>query len=71
MVQASNKLQKMTQVVQPHDEDKGEQIARRKPDVDIAGKRRRGWPNLRWKDVCKRHMREMGLKEDKTTNRAA
>ena len=40
-------------------------------DVDIPGKRRRGWPNLRWTDACKRDMTEVGLKEDKTTNRAA
>ena len=35
-------------------------------DVDIPGKRRRGRPNLRWKDACKRDMTE-----DNTTNRAA
>ena len=40
-------------------------------DVDIPGKRRRGRPNLRWKDACKRDMREAWLKEDNTTNRAA
>ena len=39
-------------------------------DVDIPGKRRRGRPNLRWKDVCKRDMTQAGLKEDNTTNRA-
>ena len=38
-------------------------------DVDIPGKRR-GWPNLRWKDACKRDMTQAELKEDSTTNRA-
>ena len=40
---------------------------RRMLDVDIPGKRRRGWPNLRWKDECKRDMTEAGLKEDNAT----
>ena len=31
-------------------------------DVDIPGKSRRGRPNLRWKDACKRDMPEEGLK---------
>ena len=38
-----------------------------------TGERRRGRPNLRWKDAsfaCKRDMTEVGLKEDNTTNRA-
>ena len=39
-------------------------------DVDIPGKRRRGRPNLRWKDACKRDMTQAGLKEDNATNRA-
>ena len=43
---------------------------RRMLDVDIPGKEG-GRPNLRWKDACKRNMTEVGLKEDKTTNRAA
>ena len=50
---------------------KEEHIVRRMLDVEIPGKRRRGRPNLRWKDACKRDMTEMGLKEDNTTNRAA
>ena len=50
---------------------KEEHIVRRTLDVDIPGIRRRGWPNLRWKDACKRDMTEVGLKEDKITNRAA
>ena len=49
---------------------KEEHIVRRMIDVDIPGKRRRGRPNLRWKDACKRDMIEVGLKEDKTTNGA-
>ena len=47
---------------------KDEHIVRRMLDVEIPGKRRRGRPNLRWKDACKRDMTEVGLKEDKTTN---
>ena len=48
---------------------KEEHIVRRMLDVDIPGKRRRGRPNLRWKDSCKRDMTEVGVKEDNTTNR--
>ena len=50
---------------------KEEHIVRRMLDVDIPGKRRRGRPNLRWQDACKRDMTEVGLKEDKTKDRAA
>ena len=49
---------------------KEKHILRRMLDVDMPGKRRRGWPNLRWKDTCKRDMTEVGLKEGNTTNRA-
>ena len=35
-----------------------------------TSEKRRGRPNLRWKDACKRDMTEVGLKEDNTTNRA-
>ena len=35
-----------------------------------AGKRRRGRPNLRWKDTCKTDMIEARLKDDNATNRA-
>ena len=45
-------------------------IARRMLDVNIPGKRRRGRPNLRWKDACKRDMTKVGLKKDRATNRA-
>ena len=48
---------------------KEEHIVRRMLDVDIPGKRRRGRPNLRWKDACKRDMTQAGLKEDNATNR--
>ena len=41
---------------------KEEHIVRRMFDVDIPGKRRRGQPNLRWKDACKRDVTEVGLK---------
>ena len=50
---------------------KEEHIVRRMLDVDIPGKRRRGRPNLRLKDACNRDMTKVGLKDDKTTNRAA
>ena len=50
---------------------KEEHIVIRMLDVDIPGNRRRGRPNLRWIDACKRDMTEAGLKEDNTTNRAA
>ena len=49
---------------------KEEHIVRRMLDVDIPGKRRRGRPNLRWKDACKRDMTQAGLKEDNAKNRA-
>ena len=49
---------------------KEEQIVRRMLDVDIPRKRRRGRPNLRCKDACKRDMTQAGLKEDKATGRA-
>ena len=35
---------------------KEEHVARRMLDVAIPGKRRRGRPNLMWKDACKRDM---------------
>ena len=35
---------------------KEEHIVRRMLHVDIPGKRRRGRPNLRWQDACKRDM---------------
>ena len=47
---------------------KEEHILRRMLDVDIPWKRRRGRPNLRWKDACKRDMTQAGLKEDNATN---
>ena len=50
---------------------KEEHIVRRMLDVEIPGKRRRGRPNLRWKDASKRDMTKLGMKEDNTTNRAA
>ena len=49
---------------------KAEHTVRRLLGVDISGERRRGRPNLRWKDACKRDMTQAGLKEDNATNRA-
>ena len=37
---------------------------------EILGKRRRGRPNLRWKDARERDMSEEGLNADSVTNRA-
>ena len=47
---------------------KEEHIVTRMLDVDIPGKRRRGHPNMRWKDACKRDMTKTGPKEDNATN---
>ena len=41
---------------------KEEHLVRIMLDVDIPGKRRRGRPNLRWKDACKRDVPEVGIK---------
>ena len=49
---------------------KEEHIVRKMLDVDIPGKRRRGRPNIIWKDACKRDMTQAALKEDNATNRA-
>ena len=55
---------KTTEVVLPCEKNERARahIVRRMLDVDIPGKRRRGRPNLRWKDTCKRDMTEVGLK---------
>ena len=72
MVQASTKITEKRLKWYGHVRRmKEEHIVRRMLDVNIPGKRRRGRPNLRWKDACKRDMSEVGLKEDNTTNRAA
>ena len=42
---------------------KDEHIVTSMLDVDIPGKRRRGRPNLRWKDACKRDMTQAGSVE--------
>ena len=47
-----------------------EHIVRRMLEVDVPWIRRRGRPNLRWEDACKRDMTQAGLKEDSATNRA-
>ena len=72
VVQASNKITEKRLKWYGHVRRMKEtHIVRRMLDVEIPGKRRRGRPNLRWKDACKRDMTEMGLKEDNTANRAA
>ena len=71
MVQASKKITEKRLKWYGHVRRmKEEHIVRRMLDVDIPGKRRRGRPNLRWKDVCKRNMTQAGLKEDNETKRA-
>ena len=37
--------------------------------MDIPGKRRKGWSNLRSKVACKRDVTQAGLKENNATNR--
>ena len=64
MVQTSKKITEKRLVRRM----KAEHIVRRMLDVDILGKRRRGRPNLRWKDTCKRDMTQAGLNEDNATN---
>ena len=71
MVQASNKnTEKRLKWYGHVRRMKEEHIVRRMLELDIPGKRRRGRPNLRWKDACKRDMTQAGLKEDNATNRA-
>ena len=70
MVQASKKITEKRLKWYGHmSRMKEEHIVRRMLDVEIPGRRRRGRPNLKWKDACKRDMTEVGLKEDNTTNR--
>ncbi len=57
-------------MVRPCEKNEREHIVRRMLEVDIPGKRRRGRPNLRWKDACKIPMTQAGLKEGNKTNRA-
>ena len=55
------KLQKTTEMVWPCEENEREEhVVRRMLDVDIPGKRRRGRPNLRWKDACQRDIYDSG-----------
>ena len=61
VVQASKKYRKRLKWYDHVRTMKGEHIVRRMLDVDIPGKRRRGRPNLRWKDACKRDMTKVFL----------
>ena len=71
MVQASKKITEKRLKWYGHVRRmKEEHIVRRMLDVGIPGKRRRGRPNLRWKDAFQRDMTEAELKEDNATNRA-
>ena len=46
-----------------------EHVLRRMLDTPVPGKRRRGRPNTRWKDSCKRDMENVGLKEEDVLDR--
>ena len=52
------------------DTTRNDHIGRDNEDVDIPAERRRGRPNLRWKNASNRDITEVGLKEDNATNRA-
>ena len=72
MMEQQNKRPRKLQKIDGHVMMKEEHVVRRMLDVDIPGKRRRGRPNLRWKDACilKRDMPKAGLKADNATNLA-
>ena len=45
-------------------------LLRRMLDAPVPGKKRRGRHKTRWKDLCKRDMENVGLKEDDALDRA-
>ena len=49
---------------------KEEHMVGRMLELDFQGKEKRGRPNIRWKDACKRDVPEAGLKEENAANRA-
>ena len=61
---------KKTEVVRQCDENERAGHSE-KNGMDTPGNIRRGQPNLRRKDTCKRDMTKVGLNEDNTTKRAA
>ena len=72
MVQASKKITEKRLKWYGHVRRmKEEHIVRRMLDVDITEKRRRGRPNLRWKDACKRDMTQAGMKGDNATKQGS
>ena len=69
-MQASYKITEKR--LKPREEnERGAHSEKKMLDVDIPGKRRKGRPNIRWKDACRRDMTEAGLKENNATNSAA
>ena len=46
---------------------KEEHVVRRVLEAEIPGKRRRGRPNRRWKDACRRDIEIVELREDDVT----
>ena len=60
-----------TEMVRPCEENERGAHSEKNARCGHTGERRRGRPNLRWNDSCKRDMTEVGLKDDKITNRAA
>ena len=47
----------------------GEHILRKVLRADIQGKRKRGRPKTRWKDVCQRDLKSAGLRAGEETDR--
>ena len=48
----------------------GENIPRKVLRADIPGKRKRGRPKTRWKDVCQQDLKSTGLRAGEETDRA-
>ena len=53
---------KTTEMVRPCEKNERGAHSEKNVRCGHTGKRRRGRPNLRWKDTCKRDMTEVGLK---------
>ena len=62
VVQASRNITKTTEVVRPCGENERGAHSENNVRCGHTGKRRRGRPNLRWKDACKGDMTKVGLK---------
>ena len=53
-----------------HEDGRRSDVVRRVMTKAIPGKRKRGRPKTRWKDVCKRDMQTVGLREGDEGDRA-